>query len=238
MATSSIPSTLPEGPSPVPGPPPPLENGDRLTRDEFERRYHAMPHVKKAELIEGVVYISSPVRTEQHGEPHLDLGTFLGLYRHYTPGVRGGDNSTIRLDLKNEPQPDDILFRDPSLGGKARLDADGYVSGAPELAAEISASSVSVDLGPKLVAYRRCGIQEYIVWRVLDRAFDWFELISGDYARLEAGEDGVLRSKVFPGLWLDAAAILPGDFPRAHSLLQEGLASAEHQPFVETMRQA
>ena len=39
----------------------PLEHGDHLTREEFERRYEAMPHVRKAELIEGVVYMPSPV---------------------------------------------------------------------------------------------------------------------------------------------------------------------------------
>src|ERR1700740_2241344 len=83
---------------------PPLENGDRLTRAEFERRYEAMPHVKKAELIEGVVYMPSPVRFGQHGKPHHDLGTYLGIYRHFTPGTDSGDNFSIRMDESNEPQ--------------------------------------------------------------------------------------------------------------------------------------
>lgn len=144
MATSSIPAG--QMPPPEAAPVPPLENGDRLTRAEFERRYRAMPHIKKAELIEGVVHMPSPVRTDQHAEPHLDLIAFLGIYRHFTPGVRGGDNSTVRLDLDNEPQPDGTLFK--AQGGTARIDADGYIRGAPELAAEIAASSVSFDLGP------------------------------------------------------------------------------------------
>lgn len=37
----------------------PLENGDRLSRFEFEHRYQAMPELKKAELVEGVVYIKT-----------------------------------------------------------------------------------------------------------------------------------------------------------------------------------
>src|SRR5262245_50632332 len=85
---------------------PPLEAGDRLSRAEFERRYEAMPHLKKAELIEGVVYVPSPVGLHQHAEPHFELITWLGLYKWATAGVRGADNATTRLDLDNEPQPD------------------------------------------------------------------------------------------------------------------------------------
>lgn len=233
MATSSV---IPSGhENPPPAPPPPLENGDRLTRDEFERRYRAMPRLKKAELIEGVVHLPSPVSTDRHGEPHFDLGTFLGIYRHLTPGVRGADNATVRLDLDNEPQPDDLLFIDPRCGGSVRLDADGILSGGPQLAAEISASGVSIDLGVRLRVYRRNGVQEYIVWRVLDRAFDWFELAAGDYQRLTPTAEGVYQSKVFPGLWLDVAAIVAGDFLRAHEALRQGIASPEHRAFVERL---
>lgn len=51
---------------------PPLESGDRLTRAEFERRYEAAPEHFKAELIEGVVYVASPVRIF-HGNPQFNL---------------------------------------------------------------------------------------------------------------------------------------------------------------------
>src|SRR5712692_1524440 len=105
---------------------PPLENGDRLTRAEFERRYDAMPHLKKAELLEGVVYVPPPVSFDEHGGPHFDLITWLGLYRIATPGVRGGDNASLRLDLDNEPQPDAFLLVLPTHGGQARLSKDGY----------------------------------------------------------------------------------------------------------------
>ncbi len=146
---------------------PPLRSGDHLTRDEFERRYRAMPAVHKAELIEGVVYMPSPVSAEDHGEPHFDLNGWLFVYRAHTPQVRGGDNATLRLDLDNEPQPDGYLRLLPECGGQARL-VDGYVTGAPELIVEVAASSASYDLHEKLNAYRRNGVREYVVWRVWD----------------------------------------------------------------------
>src|SRR3954471_14731961 len=89
---------------------PELENGDRLTRSEFERRYESMMDLKKAELIEGIVYMPSPVRHGRHGHPHNHVSTWLGVYEAGTPGVEAGDNATIRLDLDNEPQPDAYLI--------------------------------------------------------------------------------------------------------------------------------
>ena len=122
------------------GPIPPLEPDDRLSRAEFERRYHAMPNLKKAELIEGVVYIPSPVRVRRHGGPHFDLITWLGTYKALTPGITGADNASVRLDLDNEPQPDVVLFIDPANGGQARITDEDYLDSAPELVAEIAAS--------------------------------------------------------------------------------------------------
>ncbi|HTU90233.1 MAG TPA: Uma2 family endonuclease [Gemmataceae bacterium] len=216
---------------------PPLENGDRLTRPEFERRYAAMPHVKKAELIEGVVYMPSPVSNE-HAEPHFDLITWLGFYRAATPGVSGGDNGTLRLDLDNEPQPDAFLRILAEHGGQARVDEDGYVNGAPELAAEVARSSVSIDLHAKLHAYRRNGVREYIVWRVEDRIIDWFVLREGRYEPLAPAADGLYRSEVLPGLWLDAAALLRSDLLAVFQTVQRGLDSPEHAAFVRRLQEA
>src|SRR5688572_22284415 len=126
---------LTSDPTAAPGFVPPLEPGDRLTRAEFERRYRAMPQLKKAELIEGIVYMPSPVRLMRHGGPHADLVCWLSLYKSATPGVLVGDNSTARLDLDNEPQPDALLMIAPEFGGQARISED-YVEGAPELVAE------------------------------------------------------------------------------------------------------
>ena len=211
---------------------PPLENGDTLTRAEFERRYEAMPHLKKAELIEGVVYVPSPVRHRYHGHQHAHLINWLGHYEAHTPGVEVSDNVTVRLDLDNEPQPDALLFIDPACGGHALIDADGYIEGAPELVAEVASSSVSYDLHAKLRVYRRNGVREYIVWRVLDQEIDWFVLCSGQYERFPLDTEGLYRSEAFPGLWLDPAALLRGDLATVLAVVQRGLASPEHATFA------
>src|SRR3954467_13430154 len=148
-------------PRPDPAKPvPPLETGDRLTRAEFERRYAAMPQVKKAELIEGIVYMPSPVRLNRHARPHAVLVSWLGYYIAKTPCLDlFGDNGTVRLDEDNEPQPDLLLFLPPHVGGQARLGDDDYVEGAPELVCEVAASRVSIDLHLKLNVYRRNGVR-------------------------------------------------------------------------------
>jgi hypothetical protein len=210
---------------------PPLENGDRLTRVEFERRYNAMPDHVRAELVEGVVIMASPVRHTMHGAQHADLISWAVIYRAGTLGVLGGADATVRLDLDNEPQPDVYLLIDPARGGKARFE-DGYINGAPEFVAEVAASTVSHDLGPKLNAYRRNGVGEYLVWRVQDAAIDWFVLREGRFDRLPPDPDGITRSVVFPGLWLDAAALLSGDLARVHTVLRDGLADPTHSEFA------
>lgn len=209
---------------------PPLENGDRLTREEFERRYHAAPKNIKAELIEGEVFVSSPVRLI-HATPHSDLITWLGVYRASTPGTDVADNATDRMDATNEPQPDVMLYVDIDRSNRVRLSADGYLEGVPEFIAEVSASSVSKDLGPKLKAYARNRVQEYLVWRVEDEAIDWFTLHDGSYVPLPA-ESGIVRSTVFPGLWLEVAAMADRDIARVLTVLQQGLATPEHTAFV------
>jgi Uma2 family endonuclease len=214
---------------------PALEQGDHLTREEFHRRYEAMPHIKKAELIEGVVHMGSPVNFQKHGKPHFDGIAWLSNYVAYTPGTEGGDNSTLKLDLKNEPQSDAFLIIAPECGGQVRFDADGYIIGAPELINEISASSASYDLHSKLEAYRRNQVREYVVWRVLERAIDWFILDGDQYARLPC-DAGIFRSRVFPGVWLDAAALIDGNLLKVLETVQQGVATDEHQQFVESLR--
>jgi Uma2 family endonuclease len=152
----------------------PLESGDRLTRAEFERRYDAMPHIKKAELIEGVVYVPSPVRSASHAQRHGLIITWLGVYAAATPGVELNDNATVRLDLDNEPQPDALLRLHERLGGQTRLSPDDYIEGGPELVAEIAASSAAYDVHDKLRVYRRNQVQEYLVWQVHEHRLDWW----------------------------------------------------------------
>ncbi|AFY83148.1 Uma2 family endonuclease [Oscillatoria acuminata] len=212
---------------------PPLENGDRLIRPQFERRYHAMPDIKKAELIEGVVYMASPLRFRSHAKPHGYLITVLGLYQSATPQVEMGIEPTVRLDLENEPQPDGVLLISPENGGQSTLDEQGYIQGAPELVAEIAASSATIDLGDKKRAYRRNGVKEYIIWQVFDEKIDWFRLEEGDYVSVTPDEQGIIRSQVFPGLWLDIPNLLQGNMQQVLTVLQAGISSPEHQEFVQ-----
>jgi Uma2 family endonuclease len=213
---------------------PPLEQGDRLSRAEFERRYRAMPQIKKAELIEGVVFMPSPVRLKRHAGPHSDVIGWLAVYKADTPGIELADNGTARLDLDNEPQPDAMLLIDPQCGGQSRISED-VVENAPELVVEIASSSASYDLHSKLHVYRRSGVREYVVWRVLDRAVDWFVLRDGEYHRGSAASDGLCRSALFPGLWLDVEALLRRELAAVMKAVYAGLATPEHARFVERL---
>jgi len=210
---------------------PPLENGDRLTRKEFEKRYERMPDLKKAELIEGIVYIVTAVKFRQHGQPHAYIVGWLGTYEAATPGVEAGDNCTVILDNENEPQPDALLRIEN--GGQSIVNEDGYVEGAPELIVEIAASTVSMDLHDKLRVYERNKVQEYLVWRVYDNEFDWFRLTAGKYIKKQPDEQGIIKSEIYPGLWLDVNSLLAGNFKKVLEVLQEGIATEEHQKFGE-----
>lgn len=145
-----------------------MQSGDRLSRAEFERRYAAATDVNKADLIEGIVYLASPLRHRQHGKPHSRVITWLGIYQALTPGVDLSDAPTVRLDLDNEPQPDAVLFIEAAAGGQTRISADDYIEGSPELIVEIAASSAAIDRGTKKQVYRRNGVREYVIWQVYD----------------------------------------------------------------------
>jgi Uma2 family endonuclease len=198
----------------------------------LESRIAAMPEVKKAELINGIVYMGSPVRFDRHAEPDGLIQTWLGTYSIATPGVKHGTNSTTRLGPDDVPQPDGLLCLAPECGGQARLDERGYLHGAPELIVEVAASSASLDSREKLASYRRAGAREYLVWRTEDEAVDWWSLEEDEYRPLPAEAGGVLHSKVFPGLWLDSRALLAGDGARLLAGLRRGLESPGHARFV------
>jgi Uma2 family endonuclease len=213
-----------------------LTNGDKLTRYEFERRYNAVSKPKKAELIEGIVYIMpAALRFRSHGQPHGRILTWLGNYEAITPGVALGVEPTVRLDLDNEPQPDAVLIILPEAGGQTRISEDDYIDGPPELVVEIAASSVAIDLHGKKQAYRRNGVREYIVWQVLDQKLSWFSLQEGEYLELLPNEEGILKSRVFPGLWLAVNELLTGNMQVVLNVLQAGLQSVEHADFIEKL---
>jgi hypothetical protein len=212
---------------------PPLLNGDHLGQEEFLRRYKATPPKLKAELIQGRVYVASPVSARDHGEPHADVITWLGVYRAATPGVIVGDNATTVLGPDDVPQPDAYLRLDPTRGGQAELGADGYVYGVQELIVEVAATSAGYDLHEKLETYRDAGVKEHFVWRTYDGEVDRFMAgPAGTLTRCPPDADGVYRSVVFPGLWLDPAALVRGDLAGVLRVAQQGMASPEHAAFV------
>jgi hypothetical protein len=211
---------------------PPLENGDHLSREEFERRWDNMPDLKKAELLNGMVFMPPPVSAENHGAPHSRLMSWLGAYWAATPEAMLADNSTLRLAGNDDAQPDAMLFVLPEHGGRARLDAKGYVHGARELVAEVAASSINYDLNLKRDVYQRNGIAEYVVWSVYEETITWLVLgEDGDYQAMKPDADGRYRSRQFPGLWLDPNALLRGDLAEVLRVAQQGTSAAAHADF-------
>ena len=202
-----------------------LKNGDILNSEEFERRCQAINDAEKAELIEGVVYMAAALRYRNHGKPHADIMGWLVTYQINTPGVEVGDNATVKLDDKNQPQPDALLRIKE--GGNSVISDDDYIVGAPELIVEIAGSTVDIDTNQKFKLYRRHGVKEYLIWRVEEQQFDWYYLKSGKYRQQKPNAEGVIKSQVFPGLWLDIPALLSGNLKQVLAVLQQGLEMQE-----------
>jgi Uma2 family endonuclease len=213
---------------------PPLRDGDRLTRREFERRYEAMPHIKKAELIEGVVYMPAAVRID-HGKPHAAIIAWLSDYWIATPGIELYDNVSVQLDEWNEVQPDALLRIDEAHGGQSRINSDDYLEGPAELIVEVAGSSASRDLNLKLQVYQRNGVQEYIVWETRSNRLTWFSLQKGQYVSLVPDKQGMIHSQIFPGLCLDVQALLTNDLRTVIAVLQHSIDSQKHKAFVERL---
>ena len=216
---------------------PPLQNGDHLTRSEFERRYQEHDHVKKAELVEGVVHMPSPVLLN-HGEIHSSVMIWLGMYRVHTRGVRLADNASVRLDIDNEVQPDAFLYVEPERGGQIVVGADGYVSGAPEMVVEVAASSAACDLHEKRHVYRRNEVREYLVLLAYEKETRWFRWEEGQYDLLTPNDFGILQSRIFPGLWLQSEAFWADDLETVLATLRKGLKTTAHAEFVEKLQTA
>ncbi len=211
----------------------PLVAGDRLTRDEFLRRWEAMPELKRAELIGGIVYMPSPVSVE-HGES--DVTTCLRVYAAYTPGCKAGSNATWFM-LGDAPQPDDHLRILPEFGGQSWVEGL-YAHGAPELAAEVTRSRTTYDLHQKKDLYEAAGVQEYVVLLLREKEVRWHRLVGKRYQLVALPPDGVIRSAVFPGLWLNVPALLGDDSRQVLETLHQGLRSTEHAEFVVRLQAA
>ncbi len=225
----------PNGTKPVSATISPLLNGDHLTLPEFEQRYSAMLPPKRAELIEGIVVMSPPI-SNAHGEANVTLAYYLKRYARATPGVACGLNTSVRLDRRNEYQPDILLRVDSGKLARSKATTDGLLEGSPELMVEIAMNSASYDLHEKKAVYTRNSVPEYIVWRLGDARIQWFALERGEYIELKRHQDGAIRSRAFPGLWINVSALLAGDEEKVEHSLQKGLASAEHAALVKTLR--
>jgi Uma2 family endonuclease len=209
---------------------PPLENGDRLDQKTFHARYEAMPEGTHAELIGGIVYLSSPLK-RPHGRIHIQATRWLGEYEEATPGTELYDNATNILGAESEPQPDLCLLIASDKGGQTRAE-DDYIVGAPELIVEIASSTEALDLHRKRRDYQEAGVREYVVVVLRQARVLWFVSRGGQFEELAPGDDGIFRSEVFPGLWLDPAALSRRDAARLREVLQQGLATPEHTAFV------
>jgi hypothetical protein len=223
-------------PAPQPQSPiPPLRDGERLTQEEFHRRYEACPKHVKAELIGGVVHMASPLG-ERHGERHVNLSGVMWIYQTATPGIRGVDNATTILGEQSEPQPDLSLRILAEYGGQAKVNPQGYLAGAPELIAEVADSREAIALGAKRADYQQAGVREYLVVCVREQEIHWFDFRAG--GELHPTRKGIYRSRIFPGLWVDGPALLAGNAPRLLEVVQQGIASRQHAAFVERLARA
>ncbi len=210
-----------------------LQNGDRMTRAEFHAAYDQTPEDFQAELIEGIVYVASPLR-RNHGVQHVFLSALLGYYWSKTPGVEPGDNCSLFLSDDSEPQPDLYLRILPEYGGQSRTTPADYVEGAPELLLEIAISTRSLDLHAKKRIYQRHGVKEYLVAVPLEEKLFWFDLEQNRDLELA---DGLVKSRQFPGLWIDPVSVWQQNHAAAMATLNQGLAAPEHAAFVERLAQ-
>jgi len=209
-----------------------LNPGDRLSQPEFHRRYETYPDDTRFELIGGIVYMMAPAGFE-HGRSGYDLTGILWAYERATPGVVGATGPTVILGESSEPEPDLVLMIAPDHGGRTRLkqiNHKHYIEGPPELIVEVAHSTITFDLNAKRKDYQRGGVHEYIVLCLPQPSVKWFDLQQDD--ELSIGEDGVLRSIAFPGLWIDAPALRDRNPDRLMKTLQRGIDSREHQEFV------
>ena len=214
---------------------PPLEAGDHLDQATFHARYEAMPPDFRAELIGGVVFVPSPLRKE-HGSHHALVMGWLTNYWIATPGTETLDNTTAILGDESEPQPDAALIIEPESGGQTSVSEDGYATGPPELIVEVASSSESIDLHRKRRDYEQAGVLEYVVVVLRQRVVRWFVLQDGTYREVEADASGLFKSRVFPGLWLDAPALLRRDGRQVMATLQHGIETPEHAAFVQQLQ--
>lgn len=210
-----------------------FEPGDRMDQKTFHAIYEQMPDDFKAELIGGIVYVPAALRAD-HGDVHANVVAWLMNYKASTPGTRALDNATHKLGKDSEPQPDASLL---IVGGQTTVTKKGYIRGAPELVVEVVSSSRAYDLHAKKDDYEKYGVREYLALLIREHRAVWFVRdAKGRFAELPLQADGIYRSPLFAGLWLDAKALLDSETRRVLDVLDEGLASPEHAAFAATLK--
>lgn len=201
---------------------PPLESGDVLDADEYWRRYQSTPVGLKAERIRNRVFIMSPLRAVQHGNPHALLSLWLGTYALEFSSLTVSNNATIRLNAENDPQPDLCMIR---RDGQTHYDEDGYLIGPPELIVEIAGSSASYDFGEKRDVFDAAGVAEYLVYETVGGRIAWWTRQNGALHEI-VPENGNYQSQMFTGLWLDSDALRSCDATKLIATLRSGLESS------------
>ena len=214
-----------------------LVDGERLDRATFHDRYAAMPERMRAELIGGVVYIMASPLGLRHGRSDAYAVFWLGYYGPFTPGTEVLDNASVFFEDYGKHQPDVVIRILPDHGGRT-FDVGGYYSNGPELIVEVSDSTLKKDLGLKLADYERAGVPEYVVLCMKPPAVRWHQRVDGRLVEVGPDPDGLHRSKVFPGLWLDPVALLAGDTRRLREVVDLGLATDDHAEFVARLAAA
>jgi Uma2 family endonuclease len=210
---------------------PPVENGDRLDQKTFHERYESMAEHVHAELIGGIVYMASPQKLP-HSKTTTLVGRWLDEYEEHTLGTECYAGASNILGADSQPEPDHCLLILPECGGQSSKTKKGYLKGAPELIVETSETTESRDLHQKKADYEKAGVREYVVAALRSQKVFWFILRAGKFAPLKPGPDGIFRSRIFPGLWLDADALLRRDRKAILAGLARGLATPEHEAFV------
>lgn len=214
---------------------PPFQDGDVLDQPTFHSLYETTPSGFRAELIEGIVHMASPVQL-RHGGPSGKVSQWLGAYADEVEGTFAYNEITAILGPSDEPQPDHSLLVLPEAGGQTRENHGGYLLGAPELAVEIANTTTLIDLHAKKAMYERYGAREYIVVEAKRKTVHWFTRRGEKFVPLLPDIDGILVSKVFPGLWLAPAALFDRSAKRLLATLQLGIASPEHAKFAAKLR--
>ncbi len=209
-----------------------LENGARMDQPTFHALYKQTPEGFRAQLIGGTVYVMASPTSQRHGRPHARIVHWLSLYSDDTPGTDVLDNTTNVLGRESEPEPDACLLVQPEYGGQTAADKDDMLVGAPELIVEVANTTRAIDLGRKKADYEEAGVREYVVILAQEQAVVWFRRGPDEFTEMPAGANGVFRSELFPGLWLDPRGIFDPTTRRLTAATRKGLASPEHAAFV------